>query len=290
MGSAADGIGEAGDLGTPADRVREPAAEPSVNDTSLPGRSSIEVVDAAGDLAEATDPAALSTVAIPAASVGQPVVPAVPAADPGRATEASPAGSLRVGAAVRSWLGWGNGGEPAAAPMVWAVAAFTRRELSGSGPTALPAASVTTGATVPAGLMGPAGLATGSNPIADFIGIFIGDGTAEHPDAGLLIGNGYSWNAVSCNGNDPCTGGSGGLLLGSGGAGFNGGDGGSAGWFGNGGAGGAGVAGLIGGAGGNGGRGGLLYGFGGAGGAGGASTSPTGAGGAGGAGGDAGAL
>lgn len=251
VGSAADGIGEAGDLGTPADRVREPAAEPSVNDTSLPGRSSIEVVDAAGDLAEATDPAGLSSVPNPAATVGQSAVPVLTAtAAPARATEVPSAGSLHAGAAVLNWLGWGNGGEPTATPMVWAAAALSRRELSGPARTVPPAASVGTGAAVLTGLVGPAGLASASNPIADFIGIFIGDGTAEHPDAGLLIGNGYSWNALSCNGNDPCTGGSGGLLLGSGGAGFNGGDGGSAGWFGNGGAGGAGVAGLTGGAGG----------------------------------------
>lgn len=166
---------------------------------------------------------------------------------------------MGLSAAVLSWLGWGNDGEPAAAPMVWAVAGFTRREWGAPTRTTSPAASVTTGEEAPAALVGPA--AAASNPIADFIGIFISDGTAAHPDAGLLIGNGYSWTAATCAGGDPCTGGNGGLLLGSGGAGFNGGVGGSAGWFGNGGDGGAGVSGTIGGAGGNGGRGGLLFGF-----------------------------
>src|SRR5215475_5231299 len=76
-----------------------------------------------------------------------------------------------------------------------------------------------------------------------FIGIFIGNGTAEHPNAGLLIGNGYQ-------GADGQAGGRGGLLIGNGGAGGagvagvnggNGGNGGAAGLFGNGGKGGQGA-------------------------------------------------
>ncbi|HPZ94621.1 MAG TPA: hypothetical protein PK871_06870, partial [Mycobacterium sp.] len=240
----------------------------------------------------ATDPSGLGADGVsrpasgPADTGPEVVVPATAQTVP--ALTASPAGSIRAGAGVLSWLGGDSGGQPAAAPMVWTVAAFTRRDFGGTVRPAPAAASIGPAATTPTGLAMPT--AVGSNPIADFIGIFIGDGTAEHPDAGLLIGNGYSWNAATCTGGDSCTGGNGGLLLGSGGAGFNGGDGGSAGLFGNGGSGGAGVAGLIGGAGGNGGRGGLIYGFGGAGGAGGASTSPLSAGGSGGAGGDAGAL
>jgi len=85
--------------------------------------------------------------------------------------------------------------------------------------------------------------APGADPIGALIAVFISDGTAEHPDAGLLIGNG--WSAPAGSG---LNGGRGGLLIG------NGGDGGS---------------GAPGQAGGNGGDGGLLFGNGGNGGRGG---------------------
>lgn len=114
-----------------------------------------------------------------------------------------------------------------------------------------------------------------------------GDGTAAHPDGGLLTGNGFSFDAKTCPGTGACAGGNGGLVVGSGGNGWNGGNGGSAGWVGNGGNGGPGVPG---GAGGNGGTGGLFLGHGGDGGSGGVSVSAGGQGGAGGAGGDSGLL
>lgn len=31
------------------------------------------------------------------------------------------------------------------------------------------------------------------DPLAAFLRIFVGDGTADHPDAGILYGNGYSY-------------------------------------------------------------------------------------------------
>ncbi|HEX7824261.1 MAG TPA: hypothetical protein VF477_05130, partial [Mycobacterium sp.] len=120
--------------------------------------------------------------------------------------------------------------------------------------------------------------ASGLDPVSAVVRIFIGNGTAENPNAGLLIGNGFNGAA----GQD---GGRGGLLFGSGGdggagvAGVNGGrggNGGNGGLIGNGGAGGAGFSDIdtvIGGTavGGNGGNGGhaLLIGTGGAAGAGG---------------------
>ncbi|WP_431234630.1 hypothetical protein ACQ856_08830 [Mycolicibacterium psychrotolerans] len=127
------------------------------------------------------------------------------------------------------------------------------------------------------------------------ISFFVGDGTAAHPNAGIISGNGYTWTADTCASNTSCKGGNSGVF-GNGGDGFNGGNGGSAGWFGNGGAGGTGLATINGGNGGNGGRGGLISGSGGAGGAGattaaastggrGGSAGLTGNGGAGGAGG-----
>ncbi|MDA0251550.1 MAG: hypothetical protein O3A42_11490, partial [Actinobacteria bacterium] len=150
----------------------------------------------------------------------------------------------------------GRGDAPAAAPLMWAMAAASRRELGTIPSTAKPAAATTSGES-------PAGSVVGTpiaNPLQDFIRIFIGDGTAANPNAGLLIGTGYSWTAQTCNQGAACTGGKAGVLWGSGGSGFNGGNGGSAGLLGSGGAGGTGIAEVNGGAGGAGGRGGLLWG------------------------------
>jgi hypothetical protein len=57
--------------------------------------------------------------------------------------------------------------------------------------------------------------------------LFIGDGTAENPNGGVLIGNGYTWTGYAgvCT-TGACTGGNGGLI-GDGGGGYNGGGGGS---------------------------------------------------------------
>lgn len=124
---------------------------------------------------------------------------------------------------------------------------------------------------------------TAAAPGGEFM--LFGDGTADHPDAGLLGGNGWSFTAYegACTA-APCTGGKAGLLWGNGGNGFAGGDGGSAGLFGNGGAGGNGVAGNAGGRGGNGG---MLGGEGGLGGVG-STAAASGVGGAGGDGGNGG--
>lgn len=124
-----------------------------------------------------------------------------------------------------------------------------------------------------------------NNPLSDLVRTFIGDGDADHPDGGILVGNGYSWTAATCADPSGCTGGNG-RVIGNGGNGFAGGDGGDAGWFGHGGDGGAALAG---GAGGSGGRGGLFLGDGGSGGAGGVGAAG-GPGGRGGEGGSAGAL
>ena len=137
--------------------------------------------------------------------------------------------------------------------------------------------------TVPdSAVVASAGAGATAHPIADFVRIFIGSGTAENPNAGVLIGNGYSYTSYggACT-TGACNGGTGGLI-GNGGDGFAGGNGGSAGWFGSGGKGGAATA--VGGTGGRGGAGGLFVGDGGQGGAGGPG------GGTGGDGGSAGAL
>jgi len=149
----------------------------------------------------------------------------------------------------------------------------------GSGPTARAVAAQA------ARVAAPRASATGGWQPGSILRLFAGNGTADNPNGGILIGNGYSWTADTCTGT--CDGGRGGLV-GSGGDGFGGGNGGSAGWFGNGGNGGAGLPGGIGGAGGSGG---LFLGNGGNGGAGGSVISgAAAAGGIGGSGGHAGLL
>ena len=82
----------------------------------------------------------------------------------------------------------------------------------------------------------------------DIFAIFVGNGTMTHPDAGLLIGNGYSYteNDIDqpdspCEAGKPCDGGNAGLLFGNGGNGWDGGSGGDAYLYGKGGNGGSAV-------------------------------------------------
>ncbi|MGB6889638.1 MAG: hypothetical protein WBD88_15930, partial [Mycobacterium sp.] len=72
----------------------------------------------------------------------------------------------------------------------------------------------------------------------------VGNGTADSPNAGLLIGDGYSYTADDvgqtplCVASKPCNGGNAGLLFGKGGNGYDGGSGGNAYFYGRGGNGG----------------------------------------------------
>ncbi len=144
---------------------------------------------------------------------------------------------------------------------MWAAAAVARRQIGSSSGAVRPAAVPSSGEPIALTPSASARSASGWYP-GKILGVFFSNGTAEHPNAGLLVGNGYSWTAETCPAG-ACTGGNGGVI-GSGGTGFNGGNGGAAGWFGTGGGGGDAVDG--GGSGGNGGRGGVLFGSGGAGG------------------------
>ena len=167
-----------------------------------------------------------------------------------------------------------------------AVANRVRRDLGGVRRGASPVATISDRsmpANPPVGaVVASAGAAATANPIADFVRLFVGSGTAENPNAGVLIGNGYSYMAYggACT-TGACNGGTAGLI-GNGGDGFAGGHGGSAGWFGSGGKGGDATA--VSGTGGRGGAGGLFVGDGGQGGSGGPGS------GTGGDGGNAGAL
>lgn len=171
-----------------------------------------------------------------------------------------------LGPSLLSWLGGGTAGGSngsGAATLMWAGLAFVRRD--GRGGSQL-ASVVTTGDpsideplnTTDQPL--PSAGSTAGAGAGDLWSFFFGNGTAEHPDGGILIGNGYSWTSETCSGGSACNGGNGGIF-GSGGDGYNGGNGGSAGWFGDGGSGGSGVDGVNGGAGGKGGVGGLFLGL-----------------------------
>lgn len=180
----------------------------------------------------------------------------------------------------------GEGGAPGAMPLMWTLAAVSRRNAVAAGPAPTAPSALTT-AEPPGPPQRPsvsAAAVAAPTPLADVLRMFVGDGTAANPDAGIFFGNGYSWTAQTCPAG-ACDGGRSGLI-GNGGDGFAGGRGGSAGWFGNGGNGG--TAAEAGADGGRGGTGGLFFGSGGNGGNGGNATA--GKGGNGGSGGDTGAL
>ena len=61
------------------------------------------------------------------------------------------------------------------------------------------------------------------------VDVLFHDGTAESPNAGILGGDGFSYDAGTCTG--ICNGGNAGRLEGNGGNGYNGGSGGNAGWY-----------------------------------------------------------
>ncbi|WP_328351189.1 hypothetical protein OG976_17370 [Mycobacterium sp. NBC_00419] len=233
-----------------ARRIHLGSTESDVPDTNSVAGGEVSAVD--------TNPTADTPAAAPAAPV---------------LTAAAPRGSLSVThQGPLDWLAGGN--DPLSqlvAPFAWAAAAVSRRETTNSTAVAPAAASVTTSQPVASGVA--------VDPVAAFIRIFIGDGTADHPDAGILYGNGYTYTSYegACL-SGACNGGKAGFI-GNGGDGFMGGNGGSAGYLGNGGKGAQGVVGINGGAGGNGGNGGLIAGNGGDGGNG---ASPTAQGGKGG--------
>lgn len=121
------------------------------------------------------------------------------------------------------------------------------------------------------GLIGQSGNADAGVAFAtasgDFFGFLFGNGTPDHPNAGLLIGDGYDFTendvdvTPNCVAGSPCNGGNAGLLFGNGGNGYDGGNGGNAYLYGLGGNGGNAVDfGIVGenNNGGNGGQGGIL--------------------------------
>ncbi len=172
--------------------------------------------------------------------------------------------------------GWrstsGSGDSPAATPLPWKALAAARRELGGASRIAAPASRSRPAEPIePVAVSTPTAASAPGAPAAwrpgSVLRVFVGNGTADNPNAGILLGNGYSYTTYggACT-TGACDGGNGGLI-GNGGDGFAGGNGGAAGWFGSGGNGGA--ATTAGGTGGRGGSGGLFVGDGGKGGSGG---------------------
>ena len=267
-----------------------PAGPEDTTSGQGPARASLGVtgaVEQSADSGPGLNPA-------PAAAVLETALAEAGGGTPVMTTASATPGLSGADAGLPDWLGGDGSGTGLIAPLAWAAVAVSRREVTGGLTTAPPAAAASVGepvdpaglgATVEADVVAFSAAVTTVDPIAAFVRIFIGDGTADNPNAGFLYGNGYSYTGYegACT-EGACDGGNAGLI-GNGGNGFNGGNGGSAGWFGNGGAGGHGVLGINGGAGGNGGNGGLFFGDGGVGGDGASVTGETGFGGNGGAGG-----
>lgn len=125
-------------------------------------------------------------------------------------TAAMPRGALStMGEDMSSWLGGGTDPlAPAAAPLAWAGLAVSRRKSAAVAAAALPAAAVTTSQAID-----PAATSSPITPGGDLLRYFIGDGTADNPDAGILYGNGYSYTVYegACT-TGACDGGNGGLI------------------------------------------------------------------------------
>ena len=189
--------------------------------------------------------------------------------------KASPAlGTVSPVTAPSGWRGTsGSGDSPAATPLPWTALAEARRELGGASRAAAPVSRSQPAEPIePVAVSTPPVAASAPGAPASWrpgsvLRVFVGNGTADNPNAGILLGNGYSYTTYggACT-TGACDGGNGGLI-GNGGDGFAGGNGGAAGWFGSGGNGGA--ATTAGGTGGRGGSGGLIVGDGGQGGSGG---------------------
>jgi CubicO group peptidase (beta-lactamase class C family) len=225
------------------------AAQPTTPKRSAPARAAASPTRAAGGPQSAVQRTPAPAKASPALATVSPVT--------------APSG----------WRGTsGSGDSPAATPLPWTALAPARRELGGASRIAAPASRSRPAEPIePVAVSTPTAASAPGAPAAwrpgSVLRFFVGNGTADNPNAGILLGNGYSYTTYggACT-TGACDGGNGGLI-GNGGDGFAGGNGGAAGWFGSGGKGGA--ATTAGGTGGRGGSGGLFVGDGGQGGSGG---------------------
>jgi len=258
-GGSSRGAGSAASVGASSSSAKNQRRMlPAARDLNPVAASPIDGVGViAGSVVPSSlTPSPVSSVEWEAPAVTAPVLRSAPRAA---------AGSVdAVGSRVLAWLG-GGGGDSATGPLGWAVLASARREFGAAAGTVAPAAVVSSGEPVTplaaAALRAPGASATWQP--GSILRIFVGNGTAKNPNAGILLGNGFSYDATTCP-TGSCDGGEAGLL-GNGGNGYNGGSGGSARWLGHGGNGGDAITVADGG---DGGRGGLFAGYGGDGGAG----------------------
>ncbi len=132
------------------------------------------------------------------------VVEAAPVAAPPVMSAAVSGRVSGLGGSVLAWLGGGADGDgPAAAPLAWTALAAARRELGGVSRPVNPAAAVSTGAPVDpsavssvSGVGAPSASAIGGWQPGSILRFFVGNGTADNPNAGILLGNGYSYTGV----------------------------------------------------------------------------------------------
>ena len=162
----------------------EPVEVPAANPQGTSNALTDIVVDTAPSAATGNDSPTVvraTTHSLAAAAGSAPAMTAVP-----EQTAAASNTVSGLGAGLLSWLGAGGGDAPAAAPLMWAVAGFARRDLSKGSTTPGAAAAVSTGEPVGGvAVVSPGASATSavaSNPIADFIRFFIGSGTADNPN------------------------------------------------------------------------------------------------------------
>jgi len=136
---------------TPSPQAAQPAAA-RVPAPAVIDRAPASAPDTKPDIApaDATPAATITEVAAIAAPVPSVVAAAVPVMTAAPATAAVSPTALT---GLLDWLGGpGRTDIPAAAPLAWAAAAASRRELSAAPSPVAPAASVTTGQPVPASL------------------------------------------------------------------------------------------------------------------------------------------
>ncbi|MBU3707028.1 MAG: hypothetical protein FGM50_10175, partial [Mycobacterium sp.] len=188
------GRGGRDDSGTPRSRGTE---TPTDDDGPAPAAERASVARAVATPEVAVPEVALPDVALPEVALPDVEItpPAAVAAQTAPIAGTPASASVLSAAAERTSLAAATGPAdglapgsdpltPLAMPLAWTMVAASRRELS--------AAAI-------------------ANPVAAIIRVFVGDGTADNPNAGLLYGNGYSYTAYegACV-SGACNGGSGG--------------------------------------------------------------------------------
>jgi ABC-2 type transport system ATP-binding protein len=155
----------------------------------------------AGSARVGNDPVDLAARSIPSVAMEQQRGDADPPAGSWSAGEGAGAVGVSVALAPAGGSGLSVAGGPSAVSVPPAASAAGVAAAVPS-PNALLGAAV-----VPSGAVSGAAVGSSGWRPGQLISILFSDGTPEHPDAGLLIGNGYSFDASSCTGSAACDGG-----------------------------------------------------------------------------------